>query len=218
MPAHQARAAAFALLQRDVASCYACAAMHHAHVLGPANGELDARILFVAEAVGRRGGAVTGVPLTRDQSGRRFDAFLRIAGIDRGDAFITNAVLCNPLDHAGRNRAPTARDVSRCRPFLSRTIAIVDPPLVVALGAVALASLGAIAPHGATLAARAAQPIAWRGRTLVPMYHPGRQSLLHRPEAAQAQDWRRLGGLHRAIARDRRAFVPPADAFYHDRA
>ena len=79
--------------------------MHHAHVLGDANGPLDATVLFVAEAVGRRGGAVTGVPLTRDESGKRFTSFLALAGLSRGEVFITNAVLCNPLDAA----AATAR-------------------------------------------------------------------------------------------------------------
>ena len=57
--------------------------MAHSHVLGDANGALDAKVIFVAEAVGRRGGAVTGIPLTRDESGKRFAAFLEIAGLRR---------------------------------------------------------------------------------------------------------------------------------------
>ena len=59
----------------EVRACHVCASMTHAHVLGNANGSIDAQVLFVAEAVGRRGGAVTGVPLTRDESGRRFTLF-----------------------------------------------------------------------------------------------------------------------------------------------
>lgn len=187
----------FAALCREVGSCTACEGMTHAHVLGEANGPLDVSVLFVAEAVGRRGGAVTGVPLTRDESGKRFSAFLEIAGIDRGDAFITNAVLCSPVDREGRNRPPTAREIARCRPFLERTLALVQAPVVVALGRVALESLRAIAPHDAELSAHAGAGVSWSGRTLVPMYHPGRQSTLHRPHAAQVEDWRQLGRLLR---------------------
>jgi DNA polymerase len=173
--------------------------MARCHVLSAANGPLDADVMFVAEAVGRRGGAVTGVPLTQDETGRRFGAFLRLAGIDRGRIFVTNAALCNPIDDRGRNRPPTAREVARCRPFLARTLKIVQPPLVVALGRVALDSLGAITAHEAQLARDAGMRVAWHGRTLVPLYHPSRQSTLHRTHAAQEEDWRRLGAIARCV-------------------
>jgi uracil-DNA glycosylase family 4 len=195
------QAAAFDALVADVGACHQCARMAHAHVLGPANGRLNARVLFVAEAVGRRGGAITGVPLTRDESGKRFAAFLAAAGIPRDDAFITNAVLCNPLDAAGRNRPPTAREAARCRPFLARTLALVRAPVVVALGRVALESLRAVAPHDADLPRDAGRAVAWREpRVIVPMYHPSRQSTLHRPHEQQLADWRRLGDIVRAHA------------------
>lgn len=186
---------AFDALIRDVRACTACDRMAHAHVLGEASGALDSRVIFVAEAVGRRGGAVTSVPLTHDETGRRFDAFLRLAGIDRAETFITNAVLCNPLDDAGRNRTPTAAEIARCRPFLARTLDMVRAPVVVALGRVALESLRAIAPHDAQLPRDVASPAPWHGRSLVPMYHPSRQSTLHRGQDVQEDDWRRLGEL-----------------------
>jgi uracil-DNA glycosylase family 4 len=185
----------FHRLVRDVRACTACNRMQHSHVLGEANGDLDARVLVVAEAVGRRGGAVTGVPLTRDASGRRFRGFLDAAGLSRRDVFITNAVLCNPLDTRGCNRTPTMSEIARCRPFLTRTIELVRAPLVVALGRVALESLGAIATHDARLARDVGRGIAWNGRTLVPMYHPSQQSTLHRPHEDQVDDWRQLGNL-----------------------
>jgi uracil-DNA glycosylase family 4 len=205
-------AGAFARLTGDVRACFACGRVSHVHVLGAANGRLDARVLFVAEAPGRRGGAVTGVPLTRDESGKRFAAFLALAGIARDDAFITNAVLCNPLDAQGRNRPPAPPEVARCRPFLARTLALVPAPVVVALGRVALESLRAIAPHDADLRCPAIA-VGWQGRLLVPMYHPGRQSTLHRPHALQADDWRRLGALLRE-----REILPAAPSRYAARA
>lgn len=185
----------FAQLAREVARCTACPAMAHSHVLSRRNGPLDARVLFVAEAVGRRGGAITGQPLTRDESGKRFAAFLEIAQLARDEVFITNAALCNPLDARGCNRAPTALEVARCRPFLARTLEAVTSPVVVALGRVALESLCDLAPHDATLRTHAGQAVVWGDRLLVPLYHPSRQSTLHRTQQEQEQDWRRLGAI-----------------------
>lgn len=200
-PADQRR---FTRLVDDVCACTACECVAYSHVLGAANGPLDADVVFVAEAVGRRGGGVTGVPLTRDVSGQRFDAFLALAGIDRARVFITNAVLCNPLDGAGRNRPPSRTEVARCRPFLERTLAVVRAPVVVTLGRVALEALRALEPHDLELARDVARPAAWAGRTLVPMYHPSRQSTLHRPQEAQEQDWRELGEVLWASGQARR--------------
>jgi uracil-DNA glycosylase family 4 len=208
------RPRAFDVLTRDVRACVACDRVAHSHVLSRANGRLNATILFVAEAVGRRGGAVTGVPLTRDESGRRFADFLRIAGIDRSDAFITNAVLCNPLDDAGRNRSPSPREVARCRPFLARTLELVRAPVVVALGRVALESLRAVAPHDARMPTDVGSPLPWHGRTLVPMYHPSRQSTLHRSQAAQEDDWRRLGAAVEAATQ--KTLLSHSGPAYHE--
>ncbi len=185
----------FAGLVRDVCACTACGRMTHSHVLGARNGPLDARVVFVAEAVGRRGGAITGVPLTRDESGKRFAAFMSVAGLSRDIVFITNTVLCNPVDAVGRNRPPSPSEIARCRPFLARTLDIVHAPFVVTLGRVALDALRAIEPHDAELSRDVATPVPWRGRTLVPMYHPSRQSTLHRPQAQQERDWRALGAI-----------------------
>lgn len=190
---------AFTRLVSDVRACAACERMAHVHVLDAANGPIEARVLFVAEAAGRRGAAVTGVPLTRDEAGRRFAAFLALAGLSRDGVFITNAVLCNPTDAAGRNQTPSSGEIARCRPFLARTLALVDAPVVVALGRVALESLRALTPHDLQLRRDVATATRWAGRTLLPMYHPGRQSTLHRSHTLQEDDWRRLGDLLRGI-------------------
>jgi uracil-DNA glycosylase family 4 len=193
------RERSFDALIGDVRGCTDCEQMSHSHVLGPANGRLDAQIMFVAEAVGRRGGAVTGVPLTRDESGKRFERFLRIAGIDRGDVFITNAVLCNPIDASGANRPPRTSEVARCRPFLAATLEIVGARLVVALGRIALESLRVVSPHDVRFDHEPGAAHRWNGRTLVALYHPSRQSTLHRSQGAQEADWRRLGQIARTL-------------------
>jgi uracil-DNA glycosylase family 4 len=207
------RQAAFRALVRSVHGCDVCSGMAHCHALGPANGPLRARALFVAEAPGRRGAALTGVPLSGDEAGRRFERFLSLAALRRDEVFVTNAVLCNPRDTEGRNRAPRPAEVARCLPFLERTLNLIEAPVVVALGRTALAALHRIAPHDAALDPPGV-PVPWRGRALVALYHPGRRSTLHRADALQDEDWRRLGGIvRRSHARPAlRSLASPATA------
>ncbi len=149
--------------------------------------------MVVAEAPGRRGADLTGVPLAGDRSGDRFDALLAAAGWSRADVFVTNAVLCNPrsLDRR-RNRPPTRAELAACADHLRRQIELVAPVVVAPLGAVALAALDRLAPHGLTLRESAGTPSPWSGGWLFPLYHPGDRALLHRPHPRQLADIRAL--------------------------
>ncbi|MDP8922257.1 MAG: uracil-DNA glycosylase [Chloroflexota bacterium] len=190
------RAIDFAGLVARARACERCPRMAgRTRVLGPGNGPLDARILFVAEAPGRLGGDRTGVPLSADQTGRNFDQFLAAAGLERGAVFVTNAVLCNPRGERGLNDRPRAAELRNCSAHLADAIAIADPPWVVALGRVALDALGLIAPHDAQLARDVGTAIPWAGRRLVPLYHPGPRSVARRGRACHVEDYRRLAAL-----------------------
>ena len=164
-------------------------------VLGPGNGALDARILFVAEAPGRFGGDRTGVPLHGDRSSATFAHLLATAGLERRAVFVTNAVLCNPRDPHGRNTRPAPAELRNCSDHLGAQIAVLDPPWVVALGHTALRALALVAPHSLRLPRDLGRPAHWHGRRLVALYHPGPRALIHRPLAAQVDDYRRLAAL-----------------------
>ncbi|MER3420928.1 MAG: uracil-DNA glycosylase [Chloroflexota bacterium] len=164
-------------------------------VLGYANGLPDTRVMFVAEAPGRRGGEITGVPLTRDQSGRRFTHLLAVAGLTREQVFITNAVLCNPQRADGANRSPSTAEVRACSGWLRAQIALVDPLVIVTLGATALRALALIELHPYRLRDCVATPLPWYGRILVPLYHPSPRADLSRPYREQEADFARLREL-----------------------
>jgi len=164
-------------------------------LLSTANGPLDAQVLFVAAAPGRFGGERTGVPLQSDQTGRNFAHLLATAGIARNGVFVTNAVLCNPRDPQGRNAPPALTEIARCQPFLRRTIDLVAAPVIVALGRVALAALARLEAHDLELRRDIGRAIAWRGRILVPLYHPGPRAQIHRPLVAQERDFAALAAL-----------------------
>ena len=206
--------AAFAELVERARSCRLCPRMEgRRRVIGAANGAIPARVLFVAEAPGRLGGDRTGVPLSGDRTGRDFARLLAAAGLRREEVFVTNAVLCNPRDGVGRNATQTMGEVRNCAPLLEATIEVVDPAVVVTLGAVALGAVGRIETHGAVLAGGVGLPVRWGGRWLVPLYHPGARAQIRRPMAAQLDDYERLGAFLRGGAGlDRPALAQtPAD-------
>jgi len=195
-PRSDERAERFALLVERARACRRCPRMaERTRVLGPGNGPLDARVLFVAEAPGRLGGDRTGLPLSGDQSGRNFDAFLSAAGLERGRVFVTNAILCNPRDERGLNDRPRAAELRNCSAHLTELIDLLDPPWVVALGRVALDALRLVAPHRAELARDVGTATGWAGRRLVPLYHPGPRSVARRGHARHVEDYRRLTSL-----------------------
>ncbi|MBL8149317.1 MAG: uracil-DNA glycosylase, partial [Blastocatellia bacterium] len=92
-------------------------------------------------------------------------------GLTRQDIFITNAVMCNPRE-GEKNSKPLSSEITNCRPFLLRQIELLQPPVIATLGAVALMALDAIEPHGLKLDPDAGKAFRWRGRSLVPLYHP----------------------------------------------
>jgi DNA polymerase len=162
-------------------------------VLSHANGPVPAAVLLVGEAPGRLGAGQTGKPFAGDESGRRLDALLAAARWRRAEIFITNALLSNPLDEHGHNRRPAPREVRACTGWLARQIEVVDPQLVVGLGAVALVALHAIAPHELRVRDAGQLPTPWHGRHLAAAYHPGARAAIHRPTQRQHEDFALLG-------------------------
>ena len=168
------------------------------------NGRPGALVMFIGEAPGRQGGDRTRVPFSGDQSGRNFSRYLASIGLAREEVFITNSALCNPRGATGANRKPAREEVSNCSDFLRRQVETIGPCVVVTLGAVALAALRAVEYHPFTLKENVGQVHAWRGRLLVPLYHPSPQVLAsHRREAAQLADYKSVARALRLAARER---------------
>lgn len=183
----------FAELVEVAQSCRRCPRMNgRTRVLGSMNGPLSARILFIAEAPGRFGADASGAPLAGDRTGQTFERLLSTCGLSRGDIFITNAVICNPRDSAGRNDRPTQEEIANCGEHLRRLIGIIEPEWVATLGGVALDAVARIEPHAAILRRDVGVPVRWYGRWLIPLYHPGPRALIRRSFAAQQDDYRRL--------------------------
>jgi uracil-DNA glycosylase len=192
MQSGESRAASFAALVAEAEACRLCPAMcDRSAVLSELNGPLNARIMFIGEAPGRKGADRTRVPFSGDQSGANFDRFLASINLPRTQVFITSAAICNPRTPSGANRKPTRGELQNCSSFLRRTFELVDPRIVVTLGSVALESLRPIEDHTHTLKTAVGTIHQWNGRMLVPIYHPSPQVLAsHRREAEQLSDYK----------------------------
>src|SRR5438128_5800525 len=117
----------FHALVSEAAACVRCPAMcERTAVLSDLNGPIDARVMFIGEAPGRKGADRTRIPFSGDQSGANFDRFLNSISLTRKEIFITSAALCNPRTESGANRNPTQKELANCSDFLRRTIDVVD--------------------------------------------------------------------------------------------
>jgi DNA polymerase len=173
-----------------------------AAVLSELNGPVDARVMFIGEAPGRKGADRTRVPFSGDQSGKNFERFLASINLMRSEIFITSAALCNPRVASGANRRPRAVEIRNCSSFLRRTIELVDPAVIVTLGTVALEALKLLHDHDFNLKHDAGKIRRWSGRLLVPLYHPSPQVLItSRDERAQLKDYRVVARAIRGLAK-----------------
>lgn len=187
-------------LSNRVKKCKLCPRMNDsARILGLSSGSLEAKVMFIGEAPGRLGADSTGIPFHGDRAGDNFENLLEFAGINREYLFITNAVLCNPKDDKGNNGTPNKDEISNCSNFLKEQIDLINPEIVVTLGASALNATKLVQDHNLTLKASVRTKVNWYGRALITLYHPGQRAMLHRSFANQRSDYQFLAEHIRRI-------------------
>lgn len=183
----------FKLLSQQAAECTTCPNMaDQSAVLGTANGSIDSDILFIAEAPGRFGAGRTGIPFSGDKSGDNFEALIAHIGLTRQDIFVTNAVLCNPLQD-GNNRRPTTKEIGNCSHYLESVLELMRPKVVVTLGGVGLDAINRILDTRYKLAEVIGKPQQTKRFTLLPLYHPSpRVTNWKRPLSVQKRDFKKI--------------------------
>jgi len=97
-----------------------------------ADGNPLSRIMFIGEAPGRDEDRL-GLPFV-GRAGKLLDKMLAAIHLDRTKAYITNVINWRPPD----NRDPSPEEAAMCLPFLRRHIELVNPEVIVLLGAVAV--------------------------------------------------------------------------------
>jgi uracil-DNA glycosylase family 4 len=105
-----------------------CALKSTATRLVFADGNPQARVMFVGEAPGRDED-IEGLPFV-GRSGKLLDKMLAAIGLDRTQAYIANVIAWRPPG----NRTPTPQETQICLPFIQRHIELVNPDILVTLG------------------------------------------------------------------------------------
>ena len=164
-------------------------------------GNPAARVVFVGEAPGyeedRQGLVFVG------RAGQLLTRIIVAMGLDREQVFICNVLKCRPPG----NRDPSADEILACSPYLCEQLTIIQPEVLVALGA----------PAAKTLLSTAASIGKLRGRfheyypsgtegvgpaiPVMPTYHP---AYLLRNPAEKRKTWEDI-----QMVMDRLGLTPP---------
>lgn len=137
-----AHADALAALRDEAARCTACPLHRPATQTVFGEGPSDSRLVFVGEQPGDSED-IAGRPFV-GPAGQIFERALADAGIGRSKVYITNAVKHFKFEPRGKRRIHSKPDISEvriCRNWLTRELELIDPDLVVALGATAAHAL-----------------------------------------------------------------------------
>jgi len=167
-------------IRADIGDCKRCRLCERRTniVFGDGNGK--AELVFIGEGPGHDED-VQGLPFV-GRAGKLLTQMIEAMGLQRRDVYICNVVKCRPPE----NRAPEKDEIAICSPFLLRQLDVIQPKVIVCLGAVALkALLGA--ERGITHLR--GQWLEYRGTRLMPTYHP---AYLLRNPSAKGDVWKDL--------------------------
>jgi len=163
-------------LRQAAAGCRGCPLHRDATQTVFGAGSADARVMLVGEQPGdqedRKGRPFVG------PAGKLLDRALAEAGIDPGEAYVTNAVKHFKFTQAEPrkrriHKAPSLREMSACGPWLAAELALVEPELIVVLGATAgKALLGSSFRVGEVRGTVLEREIHGHAERLVPTVHP----------------------------------------------
>jgi uracil-DNA glycosylase len=166
-----------------------------------ADGNPQYRILFIGEAPGRDEDR-QGLPFV-GRAGKLLDKMMAAIHLDRTKAYITNVINWRPPD----NRDPSPEEAAMCLPFLRRHIELVNPEMIILLGAVAVRHVmgrtdGIMKTRGKWLDYN----VLGRMVPVMPTLHP---AYLLRQPAHKKLAWRDLQAVEKKIA-DLRLLEPTA--------
>jgi uracil-DNA glycosylase family protein len=129
-------------LERAARKCEGCPLYRRATQTVFGEGPENARVIMVGEQPGdnedRQGKPFLG------NAGKLLDRALEEAGVVRSEVYVTNAVKHFKWEARGKRRIhkkPNAAEINACHPWLEAEIGVIEPDLIVCLGATAAQSL-----------------------------------------------------------------------------
>ena len=196
-------------LDTECRQCQRCPLAQARTQVVVARGNPAARLLLIGEAPGAEEDRL-GIPFV-GRSGQLLDRLLIGAGLDpETDLYVVNGIKCRPPD----NRRPTPAELAACRPWLERQIALVNPALILLVGATALQAVLGVKGGSTRVSGQ------WRpgegplvaGRGLMPLLHPS-YLLRNATEAEGSPRWHTRADLQLVRRRlDAAGAAPPCGA------
>jgi uracil-DNA glycosylase len=123
-------------LQEAARGCRGCPLYENATQTVFGAGPKKARVMMIGEQPGNEED-LKGLPFV-GPSGRLLDQALEVAGIARGEVYVTNVVKHFKWEPSGKRRLhkkPTGKEISACLPWLDEELELIKPEVVVLLGA-----------------------------------------------------------------------------------
>lgn len=168
----------FEQLKQEVNQCIKCNLSQTRNNAVFGEGARHAEIMCIGEGPGyyedQQGRPFVG------KSGQLLDKILDVCGFTRKEhVFIGNIVKCRPPN----NRDPLPEERNTCIPYLYKQIEMIDPKIIILLGATALKGL--IDPNARITKVRG-EWMTWNNRLVMPTFHP---SALLRNEKLKRSAW-----------------------------
>jgi uracil-DNA glycosylase len=178
------------VLAKEISTCTRCRLHEERTQTVFARGTGSSGLVFVGEGPGADEDA-QGYPFV-GKAGQLLDRMIEAMGFLRDDVYVCNIVKCRPP----KNRKPEPDEMATCRPYLAEQLELLNPNVIVALGATAVEGLLGIGGGITRLRGK------WRlyqGRVAVmPTFHPA--YLLRTPEAKR-DVWQDLQEVLRHMGR-----------------
>ncbi|HXR32837.1 MAG TPA: uracil-DNA glycosylase [Verrucomicrobiae bacterium] len=167
-------------IREDIGDCTRCKLHKGRNKIVFGDGSPKADLVFIGEGPGADEDQ-QGIPFV-GRAGKLLTQMIEAMGLQRRDVYICNVVKCRPPE----NRAPEPDEVATCSPYLLRQIDVIQPKVIVCLGAVAAKTLLATTRG---ISQFRGEWLEWRGRKLMATYHPA--YLLRNPNA-KGEVWKDL--------------------------
>lgn len=154
-------------LEQAIQGCLACplGAGRMKFVFGEGNAQ--AAMMFIGEGPGRDED-VQGRPFV-GKAGELLDRMISAIGLRREETYIANIVKCRPPD----NRTPTPDEARACLGYLQKQIELIQPGVIVTLGATPLRELLGISEGITRVRGQWRQyEVAGRVIPVMPTFHP----------------------------------------------
>jgi len=119
------------LVADQINNCTECELCKDSGKKVPGEGNRNAEIVLCGEAPGAKESEL-GIPFV-GRAGKLLDNMIKAMGYKREDLYILNTVKCRPPN----NRNPEPAEIESCAKYLDMQLQIIDPFLIIALGAVA---------------------------------------------------------------------------------